>query len=73
VDKHVSPEASETDCVAGHVGFEPANPSGHYLIGIASATVVSADNGVCHMIHRLTENDLRFKMERYEGFDLSSF
>ena len=26
--------ASETDCLAGHVGFEPANPSASYLIGI---------------------------------------
>jgi hypothetical protein len=27
--------ASETDCLAGHVGFEPANPSASYLIGYA--------------------------------------
>ena len=26
---------AETDCVAGHMGFEPANPSASYLIGIA--------------------------------------
>jgi hypothetical protein len=25
----------ETDCLAGHIGFEPANPSASYLIGIA--------------------------------------
>jgi hypothetical protein len=24
----------ETDCLAGHVGLEPANPSASYLIGI---------------------------------------
>jgi hypothetical protein len=23
------------DCLAGHIGFEPANPSASYLIGIA--------------------------------------
>jgi hypothetical protein len=23
------------DCLAGHIGFEPANPSARYLIGIA--------------------------------------
>jgi hypothetical protein len=28
-------EASEIDCVAGHVGFELANPSARYPIGIA--------------------------------------
>ena len=28
-------DALETDCVAGHVGFEPANPSASYLIGFA--------------------------------------
>jgi hypothetical protein len=28
-------EALETDCVAGHIGFEPANPSASYLIGIS--------------------------------------
>ena len=27
--------ASVTDCVAGHIGFEPANPSASYLIGIS--------------------------------------
>jgi 3-hydroxyisobutyrate dehydrogenase-like beta-hydroxyacid dehydrogenase len=27
--------AMETDCVAGHLGFEPANPSASYLIGFA--------------------------------------
>jgi hypothetical protein len=27
--------ASETDCVAGVVGLEPANPSASYLIGTA--------------------------------------
>jgi hypothetical protein len=26
--------ALETDCVAGHIGLEPANPSARYLIGI---------------------------------------
>jgi hypothetical protein len=26
--------ASETDCLAGQIGFEPANPSATYLIGI---------------------------------------
>jgi hypothetical protein len=26
---------TETDCVAGHIGLEPANPSANYLIGIA--------------------------------------
>jgi hypothetical protein len=25
----------ETDCMAGHIGFEPANPSASYLIGIS--------------------------------------
>ncbi len=29
-------EALETDCVAGHVGFEPANPSASYLIGFGA-------------------------------------
>ena len=28
-------DALETDCVAGHIGFEPANPSASYLIEIA--------------------------------------
>jgi hypothetical protein len=28
-------EALETDCVAGQVGFEPANPSASHLIGFA--------------------------------------
>jgi hypothetical protein len=27
-------ERAETHCVAGHVGFEPANPSASYLTGI---------------------------------------
>ena len=27
--------ALETDCLAGHIGFEPANPSASYLIGIS--------------------------------------
>jgi hypothetical protein len=26
---------TETDCLAGHIGLEPANPSASYLIGIA--------------------------------------
>jgi hypothetical protein len=25
----------KTNCLAGHIGFEPANPSARYLIGIA--------------------------------------
>jgi hypothetical protein len=25
----------ETNCLAGHIGFEPANPSARYLIGFA--------------------------------------
>jgi hypothetical protein len=28
------PALAENDCVAGHLGFEPANPSASYLIGI---------------------------------------
>jgi hypothetical protein len=28
------PTLAETDCVAGHIGFELANPSASYLIGI---------------------------------------
>ena len=35
VQFHVLVEQLETDCVAGHVGFEPANPSASYLIGFA--------------------------------------
>jgi hypothetical protein len=27
--------AQRLDCLAGHIGFEPANPSARYLIGIA--------------------------------------
>ena len=27
--------ALETDCLAGHIGLEPANPSAGYLIGFA--------------------------------------
>jgi hypothetical protein len=27
--------ARETDCVPGHIGFEPANPPASYLIGFA--------------------------------------
>jgi hypothetical protein len=27
------PHALETDCLAGHIGFEPANPPASYLIG----------------------------------------
>jgi hypothetical protein len=30
----LAPSHAETDCVAGHVGSEPANPSARYLIGI---------------------------------------
>jgi hypothetical protein len=26
---------AETDCVAGHIGFEPPNPAAGYLIGFA--------------------------------------
>ena len=29
------PRAQRPDCLAGHVGFEPANPSASYLIGFA--------------------------------------
>ena len=29
------PALAETDCVAGHIGLEPANPGASYLIGFA--------------------------------------
>ena len=33
-DRHACVALAETDCVAGHVGLELANPSASYLIGI---------------------------------------
>ena len=35
VDRHACVALAETDCVAGHVGFEPANPSASHLVGFA--------------------------------------